>query len=817
MRNDARIDHPTIPFMGKLLRAVLVLALIHASNQGAKAAEEKPDPLLPDAPVVLSFKAREITDELVLFVAKVGAGKKAELPRNADLLAEITARCGKVNATGAYLAAFVAANPALQSHAEQPFRMPDDGTVVFPECIFADEQVTDVPVTPKGPLWQDCRSSSLPASEGGPDSCDFFDFRRPDLGKLQSGPLGRDYAASIQFGGEIGASALNTVTESRLADPAVRASYQRVFDIARSGSVPLSGPESVSAALAPAVPQSLASAIQGLKTRVLEQDIRLLNTDVESFSTLPREATVSRPAAPSNRQFSVPLPPQADTARIINAVPEMGANISRESLVVAAGEPVFAIASNDVDCDASLPDGMSEADWPLPLEALERVMTLNEAIVRQEGGRTDPAKVLVIDTGFPSRQANTPPLRAKLLLQNRDALQLRLNHPDLMYLEDWLHVMDFTSDRISEKGIPYHKEGHDAFHGMNVVSLALGGVGLLSRKSLEPFFRYRYVMPANAYELKEGKIGAQVPIIEKAVSRDGWKDEFKVVNLSLKILGISGVRIQDSIKNNRDRVLYIVAAGNSQDKAGGADIKQSKVIPAVLGGPWIANVMTVAAIEPSGKLAKFSHFGETYVDIAAPGCKVPVLTWDSNQQKVSTAHLSGTSMAAPIVSFVAAHLLGPIDSVERTKRRIMISSDYMPGLEGKIANGGRLNAVKALAFRFDVVETTDGALHFGYVDWQENLVCNYPYRRDQLWKLTRTASADEDVVIHLATLDDWRTDLHRCQRQPGELESISFRPLTIRDDDGSGFAWDPAIKIEYSRIKDITFSEPKEVVLPPPG
>ncbi len=55
-------------------------------------------------------------------------------------------------------------------------------------------------------------------------------------------------------------------------------------------------------------------------------------------------------------------------------------------------------------------------------------------------------------------------------------------------------------------------------------------------------------------------------------------------------------------------------------------------------------------------------------------------------------------MAAPQVSGVAGLILAnePNITVEKLRERILRSADKVDSLEGKIANGGRLNASKAL-------------------------------------------------------------------------------------------------------------------------
>ena len=93
------------------------------------------------------------------------------------------------------------------------------------------------------------------------------------------------------------------------------------------------------------------------------------------------------------------------------------------------------------------------------------------------------------------------------------------------------------------------------------------------------------------------------------------------------------------------------------------------------------------------ELAKFSNWGVKSVAIAAPGVDI-LSTWlgDAYEEK------SGTSMATPVVSGVAALILSehPRLSVDELKKKLLASTDPIVALKGKTVTGGRINAAKAL-------------------------------------------------------------------------------------------------------------------------
>ena len=132
-------------------------------------------------------------------------------------------------------------------------------------------------------------------------------------------------------------------------------------------------------------------------------------------------------------------------------------------------------------------------------------------------------------------------------------------------------------------------------------------------------------------------------------------------------------------------ILFVAAAGNSS-----VDNDRMPHYPSSYDSP---NVVSVAALDRHDALASFSNWGAKSVAIAAPGVEI-LSTWlgDEYEEK------SGTSMATPVVSGVAALILSehPQMSVDDLKKKLLASTDPIPALKGKIATAGRINAAKAL-------------------------------------------------------------------------------------------------------------------------
>ena len=109
------------------------------------------------------------------------------------------------------------------------------------------------------------------------------------------------------------------------------------------------------------------------------------------------------------------------------------------------------------------------------------------------------------------------------------------------------------------------------------------------------------------------------------------------------------------------------------------------------------NIISVAAIDNDGRLASFSNYGATSVDIGAPGVNIRS-TYISNNSNVTYAYLSGTSMAAPHVTGVAALVwsVNPAWTYSQVRSKILSTVKPLPSLSGKCVTGGLLNANNAV-------------------------------------------------------------------------------------------------------------------------
>lgn len=144
--------------------------------------------------------------------------------------------------------------------------------------------------------------------------------------------------------------------------------------------------------------------------------------------------------------------------------------------------------------------------------------------------------------------------------------------------------------------------------------------------------------------------------------------------------------LEDAIRAaGEEGILFVAAAGNAT-----TNNDKSPHYPSNYDLP---NVISVAALDRNDNLASFSNYGAKTVHIAAPGKDI-LSTWLNDDYRDA----SGTSMAAPQVAGVAALILAiePNLTVEKLRERLLKSVDKLDSLNGKVENGGRLNAAKAV-------------------------------------------------------------------------------------------------------------------------
>lgn len=145
--------------------------------------------------------------------------------------------------------------------------------------------------------------------------------------------------------------------------------------------------------------------------------------------------------------------------------------------------------------------------------------------------------------------------------------------------------------------------------------------------------------------------------------------------------------LSDAISaSNQAGILFVAAAGNeSNNNDSRASYPTNYDFP---------NVVSVASSDSRDQLSSFSNYGQTTVDLAAPGSSI-LSTTPGNNYKT----FSGTSMASPYVAGVAALVKGQYPGLDviSLKYRVLGSVDPKGAFNTRTSTGGRLNAANALS------------------------------------------------------------------------------------------------------------------------
>ncbi|MFN7937696.1 MAG: S8 family peptidase [Bryobacteraceae bacterium] len=136
---------------------------------------------------------------------------------------------------------------------------------------------------------------------------------------------------------------------------------------------------------------------------------------------------------------------------------------------------------------------------------------------------------------------------------------------------------------------------------------------------------------------------------------------------------------------NTANILFVAAAGNGNRFGIGINLDSTPSYPASYNN---ANIIAVAAIDKTGKLASFSNYGASSVDIGAPGVSV-ISTVAGGKYDT----YSGTSMATPHVTGAIALYAAQSGSTDAAaiKDAILSKAAATSSLSGKTVTGGRLD------------------------------------------------------------------------------------------------------------------------------
>jgi len=225
-------------------------------------------------------------------------------------------------------------------------------------------------------------------------------------------------------------------------------------------------------------------------------------------------------------------------------------------------------------------------------------------------------------------------------------------------------------------------------------------------------------------------------------------------------------------QHNEEGILFVTAAGNE-----GLDNGERPSYPANYDLP---NIISVAATDKNDGLARFSNYGRRSVHVGAPGVEI-----NSTKLDGEYGHASGTSMAVPHVSGLAALLSSHNSSYDHNnlKNIILSSVDTSDSLRNKTLVGGRINAYSSITKSSDP-EDIRFWVHQPYatVQWREEISIMIslndgvnPIQEANVWVEFSTHQDDIDLVDDASGRDHVANDGYYT----GEWKPESLGEVTL--------------------------------------
>lgn len=350
-----------------------------------------------------------------------------------------------------------------------------------------------------------------------------------------------------------------------------------------------------------------------------------------------------------------------------------------------------------------------------------------------------------------------------------------------------------------------------AGHGTHVSGLVLGGSAFwnaLVRGKQEGPLGYMFGYLPKLIFIKVSSLGAyhQPPSISADVVRRALEHMYKdvhIINFSHK------APFSESLKEKLVSIVHqdkfvVSAAGNDSENMDEYSADEPQ-LSAMLSGDAQKFFITVGA--SNGALtapATFSNKSSRMVDLFAPGTCLE--SFGNGKDGNDYVSLSGTSQAAPLVTFTLTLLQQMMMPRRELKFRILDTVDYAPGFSDSSISGGVLNIPKALDFFDDVVvfnKSEKGA-----------------YVRGRLVMVTPDQKEHPDAYLCLPPRDDApRTLAHntllRSSRRivmVGEVAKVVPEGNKVFKYYDCPFNPDLRFRLKNTNLPDFSLSEVREIV-----
>lgn len=357
----------------------------------------------------------------------------------------------------------------------------------------------------------------------------------------------------------------------------------------------------------------------------------------------------------------------------VGAIPELGMNVvslprgkDRASLLktLAAHPDVIS-----VEADARVRASYVPSDPQHVSQYGNKALRLPAAwdVTRGKG-----VTVAVIDTGV---DLTHPDLRENLVSG--------ISFVNQVEVEDWENPGQTTVEPFPNRG-PIDDHGHGT-HVAGTIAAAMNGIGVVGAAPMAK------IMPIKVLSYTRSGFGSDVAAgIVWAVEHGA-----RVINLSLGVYGGSKP-VERAVRYALAKGVVVVAAMGNDREDPYLEYGIHPSYPAALPG-----VIAVGATDDRDQVASFSNAGK-WISVSAPGVDIlsTTPTYDvSDPLPYEYGTMSGTSMATPYVSGVAALLLSlyPNMTPAQVKARLEATADDvgLPGFDTYTGHG-RVNAARAL-------------------------------------------------------------------------------------------------------------------------
>lgn len=275
--------------------------------------------------------------------------------------------------------------------------------------------------------------------------------------------------------------------------------------------------------------------------------------------------------------------------------------------------------------------------------------------------------VAVIDTGIDYHHQD---LSANMWINKGEIPGDNIDNDNNGYIDD-VHGIN----AISDNGDPLDDNGHGTHCAGTVGAAGNNGIGTVGVAWNVKLMALKFLGASGS-----GTLAGAIACIDYAIAH-------KAHVLSNSWGGGGYYQgLYDSIKAANDAgIVFVAAAGN--------DNSDNDAQPAYPASYDLPNIISVAASDRNDRLAAFSNYGKTSVDLAAPGVDI-YSTFPDN----TYGSADGTSMAAPHVTGVIALLKAytPQLTMGQLIDRVVSTTDRIASMNGKVVSNGRLNAYRAI-------------------------------------------------------------------------------------------------------------------------